>query len=39
MNRILKGVIRYNQNVKDKAKFVADIDKVTRQLVQVRGSP
>ncbi|XP_059153747.1 beta carbonic anhydrase 1-like [Physella acuta] len=34
MNRILKGVIRYNQNVMDKAKFVADIDKVTRQLVQ-----
>lgn len=34
MNRILRGVIKYNRNVADKVKFVSDMEKVTKQLVQ-----
>uniref|UniRef100_A0A2C9K935 Carbonic anhydrase n=1 Tax=Biomphalaria glabrata TaxID=6526 RepID=A0A2C9K935_BIOGL len=37
MNKILKGVIRYNKNITEKAKLVADIDKVTRQMVQPKS--
>ncbi|KAH9514813.1 Beta carbonic anhydrase 1 [Bulinus truncatus] len=37
MNKILKGVIRYNKNIAKKSKLVADIDKVTRQMVQPKS--